>query len=433
MWLLYLLVQNFGFAVILFTFAVRGATFPLTLKQQRNMAVSQLFTPRVQEIQRKYRNDSQKMQAEMAKLQKEGYNPMGGCGTMILTLVILFGVIDVVYKPMTHLEHFDWVAAGQTDTVKNIGKETDYATVILGSEADKQLILDLMDEDKETELRIGEGAAQVVLSSDAASAYTRYTGGVTLEQRETIGKYVLDNYDALINDSSRLSVTVKNELKTASSSYLGYYGELAAIQAYSKNPEAFGGDTLLPEIKEKMDRLSERMIFFGLDLGEVPRLAWEPLLIIPIISFLFSAVQMVLSQWIQKKSMPDMAKMSGGAGTSMKVMLYIMPLFSLFISFTVPAGAGFYWAVSYLVGIAQSVIMYIFWPPEKMREQARAKMKNKMPVITATVETVTEGGEVVVQTEQLSNLSKKEQDEYFRRKLEEARRADREKYGDDDL
>jgi YidC/Oxa1 family membrane protein insertase len=168
-------------------------------------------------------------------------------------------------------------------------------------------------------------------------------------------------------------------------------------------------------------------------LGEVPRLAWEPLIIIPIISFLFSAVQMVLSQWIQKKSMPDMAKMQGGAGTSMKVMLYIMPLFSLFISFTVPAGAGFYWAVSYLVGIAQSVIMYIFWPPEKMREQAQEKMKAKMPVFTTTVETVSDEGEVVVQTEQLTNLSKKEQDEYFRRKLEEARRADREKYGDDDL
>jgi YidC/Oxa1 family membrane protein insertase len=373
------------------------------------------------------------MQAEMAKLQKEGYNPMGGCGTMILTLVILFGVIDVVYKPMTHLEHFDWVSSGTTESVKNIGKETDYATVILGSEADTKLILEFISAGSDASLYTAADAPQVVIASDGENAFARYKGGVTLNERETIGKYVADNFNNLTSEQSRLSVQVKNELRTASNSYVGYYGELAAIQAYAKNPDAFGGNTLNPEIKEKMDRLSERMIFFGLDLGEVPRLAWEPLLIIPIISFLFSAVQMVQSQWIQKKSMPDMAKMQGGAGTSMKVMLYIMPLFSLFISFTVPAGAGFYWAVSYLVGIAQSYIMYIFWPPERMREQAREKMKNKMPVITTTVETVTEEGEVVVQTEQLSNLSKKEQDEYFRKKLEEARRADREKYGDDDL
>ena len=78
---------------------------PLQIKQQKNMAFSQLFAPKVKEIQQKYRNNREKQAEEMQKLQAQGYNPAGGCGPLVLTMIILFGVIDVVYKPMTHMEH----------------------------------------------------------------------------------------------------------------------------------------------------------------------------------------------------------------------------------------------------------------------------------------------------------------------------------------
>ena len=41
------------------------------------------------------------------KLQQQGYKPMGGCGSMLLSFLILFGVIDVVYKPLTHIVHMN--------------------------------------------------------------------------------------------------------------------------------------------------------------------------------------------------------------------------------------------------------------------------------------------------------------------------------------
>ena len=78
---------------------------PLAIKQQKNTAKSAIFAPKVREIQQKYKNNQQKQQEEMTKLQQQGYNPMGGCGTMLLTFLILFGVLDVVYKPMTHILH----------------------------------------------------------------------------------------------------------------------------------------------------------------------------------------------------------------------------------------------------------------------------------------------------------------------------------------
>ena len=72
MWLCYLIVHNVGWAIIIFSLLIKSLLFPLNLKQQKNTAISQLFTPRVQEIQRKYKNNPEKQQEELAKLQKAG-------------------------------------------------------------------------------------------------------------------------------------------------------------------------------------------------------------------------------------------------------------------------------------------------------------------------------------------------------------------------
>lgn len=61
-----------------------------------------VFQPLITEIQQKYKNDPQKQQEELMKLQQEhGYNPMGGCMPMLLTMLVLFGFLGVVYYPYT--------------------------------------------------------------------------------------------------------------------------------------------------------------------------------------------------------------------------------------------------------------------------------------------------------------------------------------------
>ncbi|MBS7369537.1 MAG: membrane protein insertase YidC, partial [Oscillospiraceae bacterium] len=97
--------ENVGIAILLFTFVIKLAMLPLAIKQQKNTAKSAIFAPKVKEIQTKYKNNQEKQQEELQKLQQQGYNPMGGCGSMLLTFLILFGVLDVVYKPMTHIIH----------------------------------------------------------------------------------------------------------------------------------------------------------------------------------------------------------------------------------------------------------------------------------------------------------------------------------------
>ena len=110
MWAIYEVIckntgASIGVAILVFTFIVKLAMLPLSIKQQKNSAKSAIFAPKVREIQQKYKNNQEKQQQELAKLQAQGYSPMGGCGTMAITFLLLFGVLDVVYKPMTHIMH----------------------------------------------------------------------------------------------------------------------------------------------------------------------------------------------------------------------------------------------------------------------------------------------------------------------------------------
>ena len=104
MWLLYKVIPSYGVVLILFTILVKVALFPLSVKQQKSTAKMTVFQPKIDEINKKYANNKQKQQEEMMKLyEAHGYNPMSGCLPLLIQFPILFGIIDVVYNPLTHL------------------------------------------------------------------------------------------------------------------------------------------------------------------------------------------------------------------------------------------------------------------------------------------------------------------------------------------
>lgn len=99
---LYQFGENYGIAILLFTLAIRIILLPLALKQHKSMKLTQLVQPKMLEIQTKYKDNQEKMTKEMTKLYKEyGYNPLSGCLPMIIQLPILFGLYQVLYKPIT--------------------------------------------------------------------------------------------------------------------------------------------------------------------------------------------------------------------------------------------------------------------------------------------------------------------------------------------
>jgi YidC/Oxa1 family membrane protein insertase len=130
MWLIYQVVHNYGIALILFTIVLRAVLFPLSIKQQKSSAKMQVFQPKIQEIQKKYANNKEKQQEEMMKLyEQHGYNPMGGCLPSLLQMVFLFGIIYVVYEPLTHILRLD------SATISALTEIVKANTDILGSNA----------------------------------------------------------------------------------------------------------------------------------------------------------------------------------------------------------------------------------------------------------------------------------------------------------
>lgn len=101
---IYQFIGNYGWTIIIFTVLLKLVTLPFTIKSQKSMARMQQVQPLINEVQRKYANNREKMQEELMKIyDKYEVSPTGGCMPMILQLVILMGFIQVVYKPYTYL------------------------------------------------------------------------------------------------------------------------------------------------------------------------------------------------------------------------------------------------------------------------------------------------------------------------------------------
>lgn len=96
LWLYALLGNNFVLAITVFTILVRLVTLPLNLRQQRSSMKVQEMQPQIQAIQKKYRDNPQKMQEEF---QKIGYNPaetLSGCLPLLIQFPILIGLYQAI-------------------------------------------------------------------------------------------------------------------------------------------------------------------------------------------------------------------------------------------------------------------------------------------------------------------------------------------------
>lgn len=103
---------HWGWAIILFTVIVKVITFPLTLTQMRGMQAQKDLQPKIQELQKKYGKDREKLSQEQMKLYKEaGVNPMSGCLPLVIQMPILFGLYAalVTIGPQLTNAAFYWI------------------------------------------------------------------------------------------------------------------------------------------------------------------------------------------------------------------------------------------------------------------------------------------------------------------------------------
>ncbi len=84
---------NLGFAIIAFTFIVRGLTYPLIARQLRQTRKMQSLQPRIKEINEKYKNNPQLRGQEVMKAYREtGVNPIGCLGPLVIQMPIFIGL-----------------------------------------------------------------------------------------------------------------------------------------------------------------------------------------------------------------------------------------------------------------------------------------------------------------------------------------------------
>ena len=158
-------IENIGLCIIIFTFLIRMALLPLTIKQQRFTKINQIMQPEINKIQKKYRNkedseSQQKMSQEIQAIyEKYGVSPTGGCLQLVIQLPIFFALYQVIrnipaYIPGVKAQYMKIVTAISTQSgyigiVKKIGKglNSSYANSyikVLTNKASNNQIIDVL-------------------------------------------------------------------------------------------------------------------------------------------------------------------------------------------------------------------------------------------------------------------------------------------------
>lgn len=296
MWLVYKLCGDYALSIVIFTLITKIILFPISVKTQKNSAAMAAFSPKLEKLKKQYANNPQKLQeAQMALYEEEGINPMASCLPMVIQLFVLYGIFDVVYRPITHILRF---------------------------------------------------------SKDVIAQATEICQGI-----------------AGYGDAK----------------YFVHRPELYIMQAV-KDPACADLFKGLPDNFYDQVANFKNNLFGFIDLGLTPTFSpadgWTAasigLVIIPFVSGIVQLIMTIYQTNRQKKLNPDASQSMGG----MNAMLYIMPVFSVWIAFSYPAGIGFYWAVSSIFSFIQSIILYKVYTPEYVatlieKDKQKRKKKNK--------------------------------------------------------
>ena len=154
---IYDLVGNYGVAIILFTLVTKLIVFPIYYKQQKNMVHTQLVQPKLAKLREKYKNNPEKLQMEQMRLyQEENINPYASCLPMVISLIILWGVLGVVYEPMSHIMKYDNAVVNEATVIAS-----EFNEKINPEKADMRVQLQIMEEVVKHEEEFAQKMAKV--------------------------------------------------------------------------------------------------------------------------------------------------------------------------------------------------------------------------------------------------------------------------------
>ena len=105
---LYMILNNYGLAIIIFSIFVKLILLPLTIKQQRTMEKTTKMQDEMKALQFKYKNDPEKLNKEMMDMYKrENMSPFSGCLSSIAQIILILAVFYLVRSPLTYMKKVD--------------------------------------------------------------------------------------------------------------------------------------------------------------------------------------------------------------------------------------------------------------------------------------------------------------------------------------
>jgi YidC/Oxa1 family membrane protein insertase len=88
-------IPSFAFSIFVFALLIKTVLFPLAYKQAKSMKYTQAIQPKLQLLQKKYKNNKEKLSQEtMALYKRHQINPMAGCLPLLIQLPILIALFQ---------------------------------------------------------------------------------------------------------------------------------------------------------------------------------------------------------------------------------------------------------------------------------------------------------------------------------------------------
>lgn len=300
-------IENVALSIIVFTIFIYICLFPLTYKQQKFSMLSQKMQPEIKAVQAKY--NGKKDQASMQAMQNEttaiydkyGVSPTGSCIQLLIQMPILFALYRVFNNIPAYIK-----------SVKNIFTD--------------KLVGDIMATDGY--------AVKLQTVWDAANINTVRVDFTTTDN-SAMSNYIVDmlyklnsdGWDKLANTFSSLSSTIDNV-----KNHLEQVNMFLVLNI---------SDTPWNIIKENYKTA------FGVCIVAA---------LIPIFSYLSQVISIKLTPTAANSSSGDNSQ-ADAMERQMKMMNRVMPLFSLFLCFTVPVGLGIYWVMGAVIRAIQQVFL----------------------------------------------------------------------------
>jgi YidC/Oxa1 family membrane protein insertase len=94
---------QWGWSIVALTLLVRGLLLPVTYKSSKSMIRLQQLAPEIKSMQKKYKQDPQRLQQETMKFYKENQvNPFASCLPMVAQIPVFLGLYYMLRTDLRH-------------------------------------------------------------------------------------------------------------------------------------------------------------------------------------------------------------------------------------------------------------------------------------------------------------------------------------------